>query len=60
MDTYLNEMKSFSFENVIILLLSSLGTGNRYFRQSRILSPNLELKFSKIRCGYCSETVEEL
>jgi hypothetical protein len=54
-----NEIKSFSFENVMTRLLSSLGTGNRYFKQSLTLSPSLELKFSKIKWGYCSETVED-
>ena len=58
-DAYLNEMKSFSFANVITRLLSSFGTGNRYFRMSRMRSPNFELKFSKMRCGYCSETVDD-
>ena len=57
--THRNEMKSFSFENVMTRLLSSLGTGNRYFRQSLTLSPSLELKFSKIKWGYCSETVDD-
>jgi hypothetical protein len=47
--THRNEIKSFSFENVMTRLLSSLGTGNRYFRQSLTLSPSLELKFSKIK-----------
>jgi hypothetical protein len=32
--THRNEIKSFSFENVMTRLLSSLGTGNRYFKQS--------------------------
>ena len=57
--THRNEIKSFSFENVMTRLLSSLGTGNRYFKQSPTLSPSLELKFSKIKWGYCSETVED-
>ena len=58
--TYLKEIKSSSLEKVMTLLLSSFGTGKRYFKQSRIRSPSLELKFSKMRCGYCSETVEDL
>lgn len=41
-------------------LLSSLGTGKRYFRTSCIRPPSGELKFSKMRCGYCSDTVEFL
>ena len=57
---YLNEMKSSSFENVMTRLLSSFGTGKRYLRTSRIRSPSFEEKFSKMRCGYCSETVEDL
>jgi hypothetical protein len=47
--THRKEIKSFSFENVMTRLLSSLGTGNKYFRQSLTLSPSLELKFSKIK-----------
>ena len=58
--THRKEMKSDSFEKVMTLLLSSFGTGNKYFRMSAIRVPRLEEKLSNMRCGYCSETVETL
>lgn len=55
--THLNEIKSFSLTNVITRLASSFGTGNSAFRIPTIRSPSLLPKASKIKCGYCSETV---
>lgn len=55
--TYLNEMKSLSFAKVMTRLASSLGTGKSAPRIPFTRSPNLLPKPSKIRCGYCSDTV---
>jgi hypothetical protein len=44
---------------LMTLLLSSLGTGKQYRNMLFILSPSFEVKLSKTKCGYCSETVEE-
>jgi ribosomal protein L37AE/L43A len=51
-------MKSSSFENVITRVASGLGTGKRCLSTSCTRPPSTLEKFSKIRCGYCSETVE--
>jgi len=47
--THLNEMKSFSFANVITLLASSFGTGNSAFIIPITLSPNFVLNPSNTR-----------
>ena len=59
-NAYRNEMKSSSFANVMTRLLSSLGTGNKNLSTSLIRIPRFEVNCSNIRCGYCSDTVDDL
>ena len=47
--THRNETKSSLFEKVITRLLSSFGTGKRYFNTSRNRTPRREEKLSNIR-----------
>ena len=56
--THLNEMKSASLMKVMTRLASSFGTGNSALRIPITLSPSFVLNCSKIKWGYCSETVE--
>lgn len=58
--THLKLITSSSLQNVITLFASSFGTGKRNFNASPTLLPNRLPNFSKIKCGYCSETVLSL
>jgi len=55
--TYRKEIKSSAFANVMTRLASSLGTGNKAPKIHLTRSPSLLPNPSKIKCGYCSDTV---
>lgn len=50
-------IKSFWLSNVKTRVAYDFGTGNKYRRTSFTRTPNLVVKFSKIRCGYCYDIV---
>jgi hypothetical protein len=56
--THRNEIKSLSLANVMTLFASSFGTGNSACKIPLTLSPRRVENPSKIRWGYCSDTVE--